>query len=287
LCLRAGVDVQESLRVRLPNLAVGVYTLRASTRMELYRYLVITFSSSTMILVISNGSVNQVTDSGILTNVYSHNVMLMADDSIAQVVFKGVYHLTRERRVFSWSCPPRLVVLKVVCVARQVVLALTGGGVVYLELEIAKHKLSEHHRRNFGGGVSSMDILECRVTNCCSNILAVGMESSQLIIVSLASLSFLGHLYMHNLETSYASALAFMYIQLEQSRGVGDGNFYAQGQVYLYVGTENGILMRGCVDVSEGVLGGLRWRYVGVGCVRLSVVAVQGRTLLFALSRLT
>lgn len=285
--LRAGVEVQESLRVQLPFLAISVFTLRASVRFVQDRYLVISFNSSTMVLVICQGAVNQVLDSGILTDIYTHKVKLMADDSVVQVICKGIYHLARGGRGCSWSCPNKLAVVSYAVVDTLVSLSLSGGVIVFLELDTVKNRLAEMNRRTIGELIISMDILENRGGCRRTFTIAVASQSSQLTLFALYRGSVIEQIFSERMDTMYVSALSFMYTRINQLLDTLKPFCCDSRDVYLYVGAQNGILMRARVGSIQGVLGSFRWRYVGMGGVRLIVAKVEGRALLFVFSRFT
>lgn len=208
--LRSGVAVKECVFVDLPGSAGLVFTLRSTFEARYERYLVVSFSSSTMVMMIANGAVNQVLDSGVLTDVSTFAMKLMQDDSIIQVSRRGIHHVFRGRLSSGWSVPASRDVQKVCCNSRQVVLVLKGDMVVYLELGFLKHGLEELGRKQYSEGISSLDIMVLSPGSKRSVCFALSTSTSFVYLVSLSPCRVLERLLEYRLETSIASSISFI-----------------------------------------------------------------------------
>jgi splicing factor 3B subunit 3 len=78
--------------------------------------------------------VEEVNDSGFNGNVPTLRCQLLADDSMLQVYPNGLRHIRPDRRINEWRAPGRKTIARATTNERQVAIALTGGEVLYFEL---------------------------------------------------------------------------------------------------------------------------------------------------------
>merc|ERR1711920_86307 len=283
--LRYGISVLESTCVELPEYPTNVFTLRAKQSEVPHKYLVVTYSESTMVLVMSNGSVNQIVDSELKCDTETLLVQLMADDSIVQVYGRGVRHILYDKRIREWVAPAKQEVEKSASNSQQVVLALKGGEVVYLELDSQTRQLVEKGKKNMGVEISAIDISPISVDTIKARFLAVACHDSTIRLMTLDSNNLLRQVGLQHAETAYATSLLFFDPDLVI---LIDGNSKLEAtatNLILKIGLSSGVLMRVEIDRVNGQIIEIKWKFLGLQPLKLASVIVRGRQAMIALSK--
>lgn len=284
--LRPGLAVSEMAVSPLPSTATGVWTVRRSAVEEHDAYIVVSFAAATLVLGVGE-TVEQVTDSGFALNGPTLRVQLLADDSMLQVHPQGLRHIRPDRRVNEWRAPGRRAVVHAATNARQVVIALSGGELIYFELS-AQGMLVEVEKRDIGGDVAALDVAPVPEGLQRSKFLAVGAYDSTVRLLSLDPADTL-----RTLSTQALGATPESVLVLDSPGGgsSGSGGGAADeavgaggGALYLQVGLSNGVLLRTEVDRVTGQLTDTRTRFLGVKGPKLAAVAVRGQRAALALS---
>ncbi|PSC75463.1 splicing factor 3B subunit 3-like [Micractinium conductrix] len=174
LCvLRPGLAITEMAVSPLPGNPTAVWTIKRSAADEFDAYIVVSFSNATLVLSIGE-TVEEVSDSGFNGNVPTLQVQLLADDSMLQIYPGGLRHMRPDRRINEWRAPGRKSVAKAATNERQVAVALSGGEILYFELN-PQGMLVESEKREMGGDVSCLGIAPVPEGRQRSRFLAVGM----------------------------------------------------------------------------------------------------------------
>ena len=97
------------------------------------RYIVVSFADVTLVLAVGE-TVAEDTTSGLLTDVPTLSAALMEDDAIVQVHTNGVLHISATGQKSRWQPPGGKTIVKATVNSRQCAVALTGGEIVYFEL---------------------------------------------------------------------------------------------------------------------------------------------------------
>lgn len=125
---------------------------------EFDAYIIVSFVNATLVLSIGE-TVEEVTDSGFLGTTPTLSCSLLGDDALVQVgVFRfaqvgltlrrleidptclqvypdGIRHIRADKRVNEWKTPGKKTIVRCAVNQRQVVIALTGGELVYFEMD--------------------------------------------------------------------------------------------------------------------------------------------------------
>ena len=80
-------------------------------------------------------TVEEVTDSGFLGTTPTLSCSALGDDALVQVYPEGIRHIRADKRVNEWKAPGKKMVMKCAVNRRQVVIALSGGELVYFEMD--------------------------------------------------------------------------------------------------------------------------------------------------------
>ena len=97
-------------------------------------YIIVSFVNATLVLSIGE-TVEEVTDSGFLGTTPTLSCHAMGSDALVQVYPDGIRHIRADKRVNEWKAPGKKTIVKCAVNQRQVVIALTGGELVYFEMD--------------------------------------------------------------------------------------------------------------------------------------------------------
>jgi hypothetical protein len=96
--------------------------------------------NATLVLSIGD-TVEEVTDSGFLGTTPTLCCSALGDDALVQVYPDGIRHIRVDRRVNEWKAPNKKTIVKCAVNQRQVVIALSGGELVYFEMDPVSFRL--------------------------------------------------------------------------------------------------------------------------------------------------
>eukprot|EP00238_Polyblepharides_amylifera_P001957 CAMPEP_0196584476 /NCGR_PEP_ID=MMETSP1081-20130531/47156_1 /TAXON_ID=36882 /ORGANISM="Pyramimonas amylifera, Strain CCMP720" /LENGTH=1211 /DNA_ID=CAMNT_0041905687 /DNA_START=221 /DNA_END=3856 /DNA_ORIENTATION=- len=288
--LRQGVSLTEMAVSPLPGHPSAVWTVRTSTSSNYDAYIVVSFANATLVLSIGE-TVEEVNDSGFLGTTPSLRVGLLGEDSFMQAHPQGLRHIRADRRVNEWKTPGRKTVTQVAANLRQVVLALTGGELVYFEMEMTG-QLVEVDKKEMASEIACLDVGKVPEGRQRSRFLAVGSFDNTVRIFSLDPDNCLGML-----ATQAVAAAPESLLILDTAFGAGAGagpessseeTPAATGpdgsSLFLNIGLSNGVLLRTEVDRVTGQLSDTRTRFLGARAPKLFGTTVRGREAMLALS---
>jgi splicing factor 3B subunit 3 len=233
-------------------------------------------------------TVEEVTDSGFLDNTQSLQVGLMWDNSLLQVHSTGIRHIRPDKLNSEWKTPGKRIVQMAALNARQAAVALSGGEIVYFEIDAAG-QLVEMGMIDLGKEVSSLDIGAVPAGRARSMFLAVGCWDDTVQLLSLDPSDVLGRGPAFSVE-SRPTSLCLVEMTKEASvtaqgaAGAAASNAGALTSLYLNVGLEKGVLMRVAVDPVTGDFSDARQKFLGPRAIKLCRVKVQGAASVMALS---
>lgn len=101
---------------------------------EFDAYIIVSFVNATLVLSIGE-TVEEVTDSGFLGTTPTLSCHALGSDALVQVYPDGIRHIRADKRVNEWKAPGKKTIAKCAVNQRQVVIALTGGELVYFEMD--------------------------------------------------------------------------------------------------------------------------------------------------------
>lgn len=101
---------------------------------EFDAYIIVSFVNATLVLSIGD-TVEEVTDSGFLGTTPTLCCSSLGDDALVQVYPEGIRHIRADKRVNEWKAPGKKTISKCAVNQRQVVIALSGGELVYFEMD--------------------------------------------------------------------------------------------------------------------------------------------------------
>lgn len=182
--LRHGLEVSEMAVSELPGSPNAVWTIKRRADEEFDSYIVVSFINATLVLSIGE-TVAEVTDSGFLGTTPTITCAQIGDDALVQIYPDGIRHIRADKRVNEWRTPGKRHILKCSVNQRQVVIALTGGELVYFEMD-ATGQLNEYtDRKEMSCDVICMALGAVPSGEQRTRFLAVGLADNTVRIISL------------------------------------------------------------------------------------------------------
>jgi len=280
--LRHGLEVTEMAVSELPGNPNAVWTVKKRADDDFDSYIVVSFVNATLVLSIGE-TVEEVTDSGFLGTTPTLSCSALGDDALVQVYPDGIRHIRADKRVNEWKAPGKKTVIRCAVNRRQVVIALSGGELVYFEMDPSGQLNEYTERKDMSADVICMALASVPSGEQRSRFLAVGLADNTVRIISLDPTDCLTPLSMQALPDSPES-LCIAEMGGTEGR---DGEPGVQGRLYLNIGLQNGVLLRTVLDQVTGDLSDTRTRYIGSRPVKLFRVTMQGSEAVLAMSSRT
>ncbi|OXA64014.1 splicing factor 3B subunit 3 isoform X1 [Folsomia candida] len=272
--LRHGLEVTEMAVSELPGNPNAVWTVKRRSDDDFDSYIIVSFVNATLVLSIGE-TVEEVTDSGFLGTTPTLSCSALGEDALVQIYPDGIRHIRADKRVNEWKAPGKRTIFRCAVNARQVVIALTGGELVYFEMDPTGQLNEYTERREMPADVVSMALGSVPVGEQRSRFLAVGLADSTVRIISLDPSDCLSPLSMQALPTLPES------LCIVEMGATEDGQ---HGTLYLNIGLDNGVLLRTVLDPVTGDLADTRTRYLGSRPVKLFRIRMQGGEAVLAMS---
>uniref|UniRef100_A0AC34GZQ7 Splicing factor 3B subunit 3 n=1 Tax=Panagrolaimus sp. ES5 TaxID=591445 RepID=A0AC34GZQ7_9BILA len=271
--LRNGLEVSEMAISELPGNPQNVWTVRKTVDDTYHSYIVVSFANATLVLAIQE-SIEEVPDSGFLGTAPTIGCGLIGDDSLLQVYPGGLRHIKSDRRINEWKAPSRRHIVNCAINRRQVIIALSGGEIVYFELDMTNQLREFSERRELPADVLCMSVSDIPEGELRSRFLTVGLSDRTVRVISLDPADCLSPLSMQAVQADPSSLLI---IETPDEGG-------ATSMMHMNIGLANGCLMRTIIDQVTGELADTRLRYLGTRPVTMFKIIVQGRDAVIATS---
>jgi splicing factor 3B subunit 3 len=264
--LKLGVPVQELAATDLPGKPSGIWTLAPQIG-ALDQLIVISFIDATLVLAVGE-TVQEISDSGLLGSVQTIGVQRLADGSLLQVHAKGIRQIHEASgRITEWRAPGGRQVVSTAMNARQTLLGLSGGELVYFELSSETGIVEEVFKRDMGCDILALSVGTVPEGRTRALFGAIGGSDRSVRVLSLEPDKLLRQI----------SAQSFQGASVESLVITADG--------FLTVGLVNGTLVRCSLDKVTGLLSDSRARFVGLRPVRLSPIPNKSNSVLVMSSR--
>ncbi|XP_019638298.1 PREDICTED: splicing factor 3B subunit 3 [Branchiostoma belcheri] len=277
--LRHGLEVSEMAVSELPGNPNAVWTVKKNVDDEFDAYIVVSFVNATLVLSIGE-TVEEVTDSGFLGTTPTLSCSLIGEDALLQIYPEGIRHIRADKRVNEWRTPGKKTIVKCAVNQRQVVIALTGGELVYFEMDPTGQLNEYTERKEMSAEVICMALANVPVGEQRCRFLAVGLADDTVRIISLDPADCLQPLSMQALP---ATPESLCILQMGSGEGIDDTG-PRNTMLFLNIGLQNGVLLRTVLDQVTGDLSDTRTRYLGSRPVKLFQVKMQGNEAVLAMS---
>ncbi|PWN37092.1 putative splicing factor 3B subunit 3 [Meira miltonrushii] len=280
--LQHGLDVQEAVSSELPGVPKSVWTTKLRANDEHDSYIILSFVNGTLVLSIGE-SIEEVSDSGLLTSAPTLAVQQLGDDALLQVHPDGIRHILADKQVTEWTAPEtsngeQSRIVQAATNSRQVVVALEPSNeLVYFELDMDGQLNEYQDRKAVGSSVLTMSLGEVPEGRQRTPYLAVGCQDQTVRIISLDPDNTLASVSIQALTAPPNSICV-----AEMNDMSIDPN---HPTMFVNIGLTNGVLLRTVLDPISGQLTDTRLRFLGAKPVRLIRVRMQGNeTAVLALS---
>lgn len=279
--LRHGLEVSEMAVSELPGNPNAVWTVKKNIDDEYDAYIIVSFVNATLVLSIGE-TVEEVTDSGFLGTTPTLSCSQLGDDALVQIYPDGIRHIRSDKRVNEWKTPGKKSIVKCAVNQRQVVIALTGGELVYFEMDPTGQLNEYTERKEMSSDVICMALGRVPPGEQRSRYLAVGLSDNTVRIISLDPQDCLSPLSMQALPAAPES-LCIIEMGGFDAKEEGHESSMASG-LFLNIGLQNGVLLRTVLDTVTGDLSDTRTRYLGSRAVKLFRISMQGSEAVLAMS---
>jgi splicing factor 3B subunit 3 len=279
--LRHGLEVSEMAVSELPGNPNAVWTVKKNTEDEYDAYIIVSFVNATLVLSIGE-TVEEVTDSGFLGTTPTLSCSQLGDDALVQIYPDGIRHIRSDKRVNEWKTPGKKTIERCAVNQRQVVIALTGGELVYFEMDPTGQLNEYTERKEMSSSVICMALGRVPAGEQRSRFLAVGLADNTIRIISLQPQDCLAPLSMQALPAAPESLCVVEMGGHDTTREDAEGG--SQSSLFLNIGLQNGVLLRTVLDTVSGELKDTRTRYLGSRPVKLFRIMMQGSEAVLAMS---
>jgi len=279
--LRHGLEVSEMAVSELPGNPNAVWTVKKNVEDDYDSYIIVSFVNATLVLSIGE-TVEEVTDSGFLGTTPTLSCSQLGDDALVQIYPDGIRHIRSDKRVNEWKTPGKKTIVKCAMNQRQVVIALTGGELVYFEMDVTGQLNEYTERKEMSSEVICMALGRVTHGDQRSKFLAVGLADNTVRIISLDPGDCLSPLSMQALPASPES-LCIVEMGGHEVKDDTEGGG-SKGGLFLNIGLQNGVLLRTVLDTVTGDLSDTRTRYIGTRPVKLFRITMQGSEAVLAMS---
>jgi splicing factor 3B subunit 3 len=270
--IKHGLEVNEIVASDLPGIPSAVWTLKLNRGDQYDAYIVLSFANGTLVLSIGE-TVEEVNDSGFLTNVPTLAAQLLGEHGLIQVHPKGIRHVSHGQ-VNEWAAPQHRSIVAAATNEHQVAVALSSGEIVYFEIDEDGSLAEYDEKKEMFGTVTCLSLGEVPQGRRRSAYLAVGCDDCTVRILSLDPESTLESKSVQAL-TAAPSSLSIIAMDDSSSGG---------STLYLHIGLHSGVYLRTVLDEVTGELTDTRQKFLGPKPVRLFQVTVQGQTCVLGLS---
>ncbi|UYV63982.1 SF3B3 [Cordylochernes scorpioides] len=275
--LRHGLEVSEMAVSELPGNPNAVWTVKKKADDDFDAYIIVSFVNATLVLSIGE-TVEEVTDSGFLGTTPTLSCAQIGDDALVQIYPDGIRHIRADKRVNEWKTPGKKTIAKCAVNQRQVVIALTGGELVYFEMDPSGQINEYTDRKEMPSDVICMALASVPTGEQRSRFLALGLADNTVRMISLDPVDCLSQLSMQGLPAPPES------LAIVEMGATGGGDVPQSSALYLNIGLQNGVLLRIVLDQVTGDLFDTRTRYLGNRAVKLFKVRMQSSDAVLAMS---
>ncbi|XP_065160888.1 splicing factor 3B subunit 3 isoform X2 [Atheta coriaria] len=280
--LRHGLEVSEMAVSELPGNPDAVWTVKKKSDDKYDAYIIVSFVNATLVLSIGE-TVEEVTDSGFLGTTPTLCCASFADNGLVQIFPEGIRHIWASGRVRDWKAPGKTHIVRCAVNQRQVVIALTGGELVYFEMN-KDGKLHDYEKtQRMSSDVVCMALPNVPAGEQRSWFLAIGLADNTVRIISLDPSDCLSSRSMQVLPVC-AESLCIVEMGCAERDQEDAASASTTTSLYLNIGLQNGALLRAVLDPVSGNLTDTRTRYLGLRPVKLFRIRMQNSEAVLAMT---
>lgn len=286
--LRHGLALREFTAIELPSRPTAVFTAKTALTQQHHALVALSFEDKTLVLRCEGDSIEEDADTGLLTE--SPTLLLTsfneAGPAAAASATGGWLQVTPQcvrlvsvatGKVSNWNAPRGRPIVRCAANDSQLVLSLDGGDLVYLEAEHGN--MRDILQKPMGNTAAALALAPVAPGRQRAPFVAVGGHDRTVRVLSLSPDSLLQQLTLQGLP-DVPCALTVT----PPSTAAGAVSASASAALTLYIGLENGLLVRSSLDAASGQLSDPRRRVLGAAPVRLATVTLGSGVAVIALS---
>jgi len=269
-----GLEVNEVAVEELPVPPLkAVWATKLNEGDEQDSWIVLTYPGNTLVLAIGE-SIEQVEDSGLVTNTETLVIQQMGKGAVTQVHAQGIRQVRNDGRTVDWNVPQSRTIVSATANDRQLAIALSSGEIVYFELSGDGSLIEYDQTYRVSSNANCLSLGEVPEGRMRSDFLAVGCDDSTVRILSLDPDSVF--------ESKAVQALSSTPVDMKiMAMPDASSGGYA---LFLHVGLNSGIYVRALLDEVLGTLSDGRSHFLGPKKVRLLRTLVHGVPAIVALT---
>ena len=188
-------------------------------------------------------TVEEVTDSGFLGTMPTLSCSQIGDNALIQIYPEGIRHIRADKRVNEWRAPNKRQIVQCAVNQRQVVIALSGGDLVYFEMDITGQLNEYTERKDMGAEVICMALASVPAGELRTRFLAVGLNDDTVRIISLDPKDCLAPLASQGLPSPAESLCIVEMKGLDyENAGLSVESQQQINTLFLNIGLQNGAL---------------------------------------------
>ena len=281
------IELSEIVTQDLPSKILNAFTCKIHKTDQYDKFIVLSFFDGSIILKIGE-EVEEAENSGFIDTVTTLNVYQIGDSSIVQIHATGLKQIFYSEedeplKTFDWNPPPGIEVLSSSCTNTQVVLALTNGDVVYLELSNDTNTLIEHPSpKAFNSSIIDISFMEIPTGRIAAPYLVVTCRDATIHVLSTDPKSTLVTTFTTNLYAVASSVAITSFKESSYATALEDvDDLILKGTdtitTYVHVGLQNGVYVR-YVLTQEGKLDGVKMKYIAPSPLKIATIQVTNKT---------
>lgn len=271
--LKHGLTVSEMASSPLPGKPLAIWTLKGDVNDKFDKYVIVSFQNATLVLSIED-KVKEVSDSGFDLKKPSLHVGSLIDNTFIQVLPNGILHIKSDKKRALYQTSSKI--LSATSNSKQIAVALQEREIIYFEAQ--GDKLEQVEKKVLDAEILSINIGPIPEGRNRCKFLAVGCADNSVRILSLEIDQCLNKISTQILPASPESIML-----TELGTTIGHGLTVEEGQeLFLFVGLNNGVLMKTSVDNITGTLSDTRTRYLGSRSVSLFKATVLNQPAVLA-----
>jgi splicing factor 3B subunit 3 len=272
--LKHGLTVSDMASSSLPGKPLAIWTLKSDINDVYDKYVIVSFQNATLALSIED-KVREINTTGFDLKKPSLHVNILLDNTFIQVLPNGIIHIKADKKRAFYQTSSKI--LAVTSNNRQIATALQDKEIIYFELQ--GDKLEQIEKKVLDSEILSLDIGPIPEGRNKSKFLVVGCADNSIRILSLDIDQCLSRISMQMLPAPPESVL------MVEMGGLKAGNTSNDDvNLFLFVGLNNGVLMKTSVDPITGTLSDTRTKYLGSRSVSLFKSSVEGKPAVIASS---